>query len=65
MTIEEHTERVAIYKLLGSVTTAADSVVPSDAGTDTVPGVTVLTEPFDVVAHFLDDYQDVLEYACL
>ena len=55
MTIEEHTERVAIYKLLGSVTTTADAVVPSDDGTDAVPGVAVLTEPFDVVAHFLDD----------
>ncbi len=61
-TIEEHTERVAIYKLhrdaqavLTHVSTGAAAAAPSAAGAAVVAGVVVLAEPFDVVAHFLAD----------
>jgi hypothetical protein len=61
-TIEEHTEREAIYKqhrdthaALASAITAAIAAAPSAAGAAAVAGAVVLDEPFDAVAHFLAD----------
>ena len=60
-TIEEHTERVAIYKqhrdeqaALASATAAAIAAAPSVAAAVPVTGTVVVT-PFDVVTHFLVD----------